>query len=99
MARRAPSNVVPLVAPKPRYSPAMAAESWMEIAESARRVLAFTEDELLTSWQAGDRNRLRRLQAVHQDATRVMREGRRLSAWADAACADGEAAPGHGAAA
>ena len=83
----------------PRYSTAIAAEAWMEIAESARHLLAFTEEELRTSWQAGDRTRLRRLQSVHEDATRVMAEGRRLSGWADAACADGKATAGHGRAA
>lgn len=91
--------VVPLRPRTPRYSPALAAESWMEIAESARRLLTFTESELRTSWQAGDRTRLRELQSVHQDATRVMAEGRRLSAWADAACGDGKVGAGHGRAA
>ena len=94
------SNVIPLKPRAPRYSPAIAAESWMEIAESARRLLAFAEDELRASFLSGDLNRLRALQSVHQDATRIMREGRKVSAWADeAACADGVRAAGHGAAA
>lgn len=93
------SNVIPLRPRTPRYSPAIAAEAWMEIAESARRVLAFTEDELRTSFRAGDLRRLRSLQSVHRDAGRVMAEGRRVSAWADAACSVGIAEPGHGAAA
>lgn len=92
------TNVVSM-RPRERYTPAIAAESWMEIAESARRMLAFAEDELRTSFASGDLRRLRTLQSVHQDATRVVTEGRRLSAWADAACADGKAQPGHGAAA
>lgn len=92
------ATVVPLRR-RPRYSASIAAESWMEIAESARRLVAFAEDELRQSFAAGDLGRLRRLQSVHTDATRVMAEGRRMSAWADAACADHIALPGHGAAA
>ena len=93
------ADVVPMRA-TPRYSPAIGAESWMEIAESARRVLEFAEDELRQSFRAGDIRRLRTLQSVHRDASRVMAEGRKVSAWADAAaCADHVSAPGHGAAA
>jgi hypothetical protein len=91
------TNVIALRTP--RYSAALAAEAWMEIAENARRLVTFAEDELRLSFRAGDVRRLRTLQGVHRDATRVMAEGRRLSAWADAACADGVARPGHGAAA
>ena len=91
--------VVP-IRPRPaRYSPAIAAEAWMEIAESARRVLSFAEDELRTSFRSGDLGRLRTLQSVHRDAGRVVAEGRRMAAWADASCVDHVAAPGHGRAA
>lgn len=68
----------------------------MEIAESARRMVTFAEDELRQSFRAGDLTRLRTLQSVHRDATRVMAEGRRLSAWADAECADGKVGMAHG---
>lgn len=87
------------IRPKPtRYSPALAAESWMEIAEAARRVLAFAEGELGTSWAAGDIRRLRALQTVHGDATTILAQGRKHAGWADG-CADGVAEPGHGLAA
>lgn len=93
------ASVVHLKPRTPRYTPAIAAESWMEIAENARRLLAFAEDELRQSFRAGDLPRLRVLQSVHRDAQRVMSEGRRMTAWADAACAGGKAQPGHGRAA
>ncbi len=70
----------------------------MEVAESARRVLVFAEQELLTSMQSGDQRRLRTLQAVHEDARRVLAQGRKHAGWADA-CADGIDAPSHGRAA
>ena len=91
--------IVTLKPRTPRYSPAIGAEVWMEIAENARRLVAFAEDELRHSFRAGDIPRLRTLQSVHRDAQRVMSEGRRMSAWADAACADRVSAPGHGRAA
>lgn len=96
---RPASNVVPIRTPRPpRYSAAIAAEGWMEVAEAARRMLAFAESELATSWAAGDLRRLRRPQAFHADATKVLAQGRKHAGWADG-CADHINAPGHGAAA
>lgn len=96
----AKSNVVQFHPRAPRYSPAIAAESWMEVSERARRLVTFAEAELLHSFAAGDLHRLRELQALHADASVVMDQGRRMAGWADAtACADGKAQPGHGAAA
>ena len=87
------------IRPKPaRYSPAIAAEGWMEVAEAARRLLAFAESELAASWASGDLRRLRQLQSVHRDATAVMAQGRKHAGWADG-CADHIEAPGHGRAA
>lgn len=87
------------IRPKPaRYSAAIAAEGWMEVAEAARRMLAFAEGELATSWAAGDLGRLRRLQSFHRDATAVLAQGRKHAGWADG-CADGIEEPGHGVAA
>lgn len=84
----------------PRYTAAIACEAWMEIAERSRRMVAFAEAELLTSFAGGDVVRLRRLQALHADASEVVAQGRRMAGWADAtACADGQRSPGHGAAA
>ena len=97
MTRRA-SNVVPLRAKPARYSAAIAAEGWMEVAESARRMLAFAESELAGSWASGDLGRLRRLQSFHADATKVLAQGRKHAGWADG-CADGIEEPGHGVAA
>jgi hypothetical protein len=77
----------------------MAAESHMEAFEAARRVLAFTEGELRTSFKAGDVLRLRSLQTVHRDATTILTEHRRQAGWHDALCGDHIAAPGHGRAA
>lgn len=89
------ATVVPL-----RFSEAIATESFMEAAEAARRLLAFSEDELRASFRSGDLNRLRTLQRVHFDATVIRDEHRRQAGWADArACADGIATAGHGAAA
>jgi hypothetical protein len=83
-----------------RPTHALAAESHMEAGEAARRVLAFTEDELRESFQNGDVRRLRRLQAVHRDAKAIMAEHRRQAGWHDSlACADGVSAPSHGRAA
>lgn len=96
MARAA---VVPLRPRTPRFTPAILVEPHMEAAEAARRVLAFTETELRTSFEAGDIRRLRTLQSVHRDATTILAEHRRQSAWADAACADGLSTAGHGVAA
>jgi len=83
----------------PRYSPAIEAESHMEAAEAARRLLAFSEGELRASFRSGDLTRLRTLQRVHHDATTIIAEHRRQAAWHDARCSDGVKAPGHGAAA
>lgn len=94
------ATITPLRRKAPRYSPGIAAEGWMEIAEAARRVLVFTEGELATSWAAGDLGRLRQLQSVHRDAATVLAQGRKHAGWADAnSCADGSIEPGHGAAA
>lgn len=94
----ATSKVIPLRPKPPRYSPAIAAEGWMEVAEAARRMLEFAEGELTSSWAAGDVRRLRRLQRFHNDAMSVLAQGRKHAGWADG-CADGIAEPGHGAAA
>lgn len=91
---------ITLIRPKaPRYTSGIAAEGWMEIAEAARRLVTFAEAELATSWAAGDLRRLRDLQRVHADAESVMAQGRKHAGWADKACADGLAEPGHGRAA
>lgn len=84
---------------RPRYSDAIATESHMEAAEAARRILAFAEAELRTSFETGDLNRLRTLQRVHHDATVIREEHRRQAAWADSRCADGLVTAGHGRAA
>lgn len=89
--------VVPL---RGRRDPhATAAESHMEAAEAARRLLAFTEDELRASFRSGDLNRLRNLQRVHHDAKTILAEHRRQAAWHDAACYGERDQPGHGRAA
>ena len=93
-------SIVVLRQRTPRYTPAMGCEAWMEISERARRLVAFAEVELLTSFASGDMARLRTLQALHADAAEVEAQGRRMAGWADAAvCADGKAQPGHEAAA
>lgn len=99
MTRRASNVVAFRTKAPPRYSAGIAAEGWMEIAEAARRLLAFAEGELASSWQSGDIRRLRRLQVVHADATAVLAQGRKHAGWADMACADGMATAGHGEAA
>jgi hypothetical protein len=92
------ATVIPL-RPKPaRYSAAIAAEGWMEVAEAARRLMAFAEAELAESWAKGDVTRLRRLQVNHRDALTILAQGRKHAGWADG-CADGIAEPGHGVAA
>lgn len=88
----APARVYP-------YTPALATESHMEAAEAARRVLAFTEDELRASFRAGDLTRLRILQRVHHDAQTIREEHRRQAAWHDARCAGVGRGAGHGRAA
>jgi hypothetical protein len=83
-----------------RATHGIAAESHMEAGEAARRVLAFAEGELRTSFKAGDVARLRILQRVHRDAKAILDEHRRQAGWHDTlACADGVARPGHGVAA
>jgi hypothetical protein len=94
MAVAAPTPIRPS-----RYSTDIAAESHMEAAEAARRVLVFAEDELRASFQTGDVARLRRLQTVHRDAKTILAEHRRQAGWHDAQCSDGVKAPGHGRAA
>jgi hypothetical protein len=94
------TNVIPLRPRTPRYSAAIAAESFMEVQAQLHEVRDFVDAELRTSWQRGhDTERMRHLQRADAAIRAIDAEAKRAAAWADAACADGLARPGHGAAA
>lgn len=84
----------------PRYTAGIAAEAFMEVTAHIRPVRSFIEDELRRSWQAGlVDSRMRELQSVMASVGTIETLGLQHAGWADAACADGKATPGHGEAA
>ena len=91
-------NVIPL---RPRYSPAIAAEGWMEIQAQLLTVREFVAGELRRSWERGhDKTRMAELQRADAAIRALDAEAKRLAGWADdTACADGLVTPGHGKAA
>lgn len=95
------ATIVPLRPRAPRFTPAIAAESFVEVQAQLHTVREFVAHELRASWQRGhDTRRMRDLQRVDEAVRAIDAEAKRAAHWADAAaCADGMARPGHGVAA
>lgn len=72
----------------PRYSPAIAAEGWMEVQAHLVTVRAFVAGDVTDQ------------QRAHAALAAIDAEARRQAGWADSvACPDGRRGPAHGAAA
>jgi len=95
------ATVIPLRPRTPRFTPAIAAESFVEVQAQLGTIRAFVAAELRRSWVRGhDVARMRELQRADAAIRAIDSEAKRAAAWADAtACADHVAAPGHGTAA
>lgn len=98
MARAA---IVPLRPRTSAFTPALASESFIEVQAQLHTIASFVSSELRRSWERGhDVDRMRDLQRADAAVRAIDAEAKRAARWADAAaCADGVARPGHGAAA
>lgn len=86
--------------PTARFTPAIAAESFVEVQAQLHTIRDFVTAELRASWQRGhDTARMRDLQRAEAAVRAIDAEAKRAAAWADAACPDHIAAPSHGKAA
>lgn len=92
-------RVVPLNPRRSGYSPAVAAEAWMEVQAQLHTVRTFVGDEMRVSWERGhDVHRMRSLQKADAAIRVIDAQAKRFARWASE-CADGIEQPGHGAAA